>query len=44
VFESIKIRQTLSVNDPNTLLLCLAQRAGDQTPLSLSRMISQLHA
>jgi hypothetical protein len=44
VFESIEIRQTSSVNDPNTLLLCLTQHAGDQTPLSLLRMISQLHA
>jgi hypothetical protein len=44
VFESIEIKQTSFVNDPNTLLLCLAQPAGDQTPLSLSRMISQLHA
>ena len=44
MFEWIKIIQTSFVIDPNTLLLCPAQSAGDQTPLSHARMISQLHA
>jgi hypothetical protein len=43
MFESIEIRQTSSVIEPYTLLLCPTQLAGDQIPLSHARMISQLH-